>query len=214
LGFGSGGLEVKGSVYTLIYAAVLGSACALLLTGAAEFTEEARKANAEAEEALNILLALKVPLPDNVTSKQVVEIREQNVQGEDLYIYSPPDANGTVLAVAIRFAGRGLWGPIKGFLALEPDMKTIRGITFYEQEETPGLGGEITTKEFRGQFEGKSIIGVDGTPGIIISVGGEDAPNKVDGITGATMTCDKVQAMLNEAIKSIRLLQNCRLGIL
>ena len=205
---------MKGSVYTLIYAAVLGSACALLLTGAAEFTEEARKANAEAEEALNILLALKVPLPDNVTSKQVVEIREQNVQGEDLYIYSPPDANGTVLAVAIRFAGRGLWGPIKGFLALEPDMKTIRGITFYEQEETPGLGGEITTKEFRGQFEGKSIIGVDGTPGIIISVGGEDAPNKVDGITGATMTCDKVQAMLNEAIKSIRLLQNCRLGIL
>ena len=194
---------MKGSVYTLIYAAVLGSACALLLTGAAEFTEEARRANAEAEEALNILLALKVPLPDNVTSKQVVDIREQNVQGEERYVYSPPDANGTVLAVAIRFAGRGLWGPIKGFLALEPDMKTIRGITFYEQEETPGLGGEITTKEFRGQFEGKSIIGADGMPGIIIRVGGEDAPNKVDGISGATMTCDKVQAMLNEAIRSI-----------
>jgi Na+-transporting NADH:ubiquinone oxidoreductase subunit C len=194
---------VKGSVYTLIYAAVLGSACALLLTGAAEFTEERRKANAEAEEALNILLALKVPLPEKVTSKQVIEIRNQNVQGEERYVYSPPDANGVVLAVAIRFAGPGLWGPIKGFLALEPDMKTIRGITFYEQEETPGLGGEIVSKAFRGQFEGKSIIGADGTPGIVISIGGEDAPNKVDGISGATMTCDKVQAMLNEAITSI-----------
>ena len=194
---------MKGSLYTLVYAAVLGSACALLLTGAAEFTEEARKANAEAEEALNILLALKVPLPGNITSKQIVKLRDQNIQGEEPYVYSPPDANGTVLAVAIRFAGLGLWGPIKGFLALEPDMKTIRGITFYEQEETPGLGGEITTKEFRGQFEGKSIIGPDGVPGIIISVGGEDAPNKVDGISGATMTCDKVQAMLNEAIKGV-----------
>ena len=194
---------MKGSLYTLVYAAVLGSACALLLTGAAEFTEEARKANAEAEEALNILLALKVPLPGNITSKQIVELRDQNIQGEEPYVYSPPDANGKVLAVAIRFAGLGLWGPIKGFLALEPDMKTIRGITFYEQEETPGLGGEITSEGFRGQFEGKSIIGPDGVPGIIISVGGEDAPNKVDGISGATMTCDKVQAMLNEAIKGV-----------
>ena len=195
---------MKGSLYTLIYAAVLGSACALLLTGAAEFTEERRKANAEAEEALNILLALKVPLPPGkITSKQVIEIRNQNVQGEERYVYSPPDANGVVLAVAIRFAGLGLWGPIKGFLALEPDRKTIRGITFYEQEETPGLGGEIVSKAFRAQFEGKSIIGADGTPGIIIRIGGEDAPNKVDGISGATMTCDKVQVMLNEAIKSI-----------
>lgn len=195
---------MKRSVYTLIYAAVLGSACALLLTGAAEFTKDARKANAEAEEALNILLALKVPLPDNITSKQVVEIRNKNIRGEERYVYSPPDANGAVLAVAVRFAGPGLWGPIKGFLALKPDMKTIVGITFYEQEETPGLGGEITSEKFRGQFEGKSIVGPDGTPGIIISVGGEDAPNKVDGISGATMTCDKVQAMLNEAIKNIK----------
>ena len=194
---------MKGSAYTLGYAAVLGSVCALLLTAAASFTKPYQEANREAEEALNILLALKVPLPDRITSKQVVEIRNQNIQGEERYVYSPPDANGVVLAVAIRFAGPGLWGPIKGFLALEPDRSTIRGITFYEQEETPGLGGEIVSKAFRAQFEGKSIIGADGTPGIIISIGGEDAPNKVDGISGATMTCDKVQAMLNEAIKSI-----------
>ena len=82
-------------------------------------------------------------------------------------------------------------------------MKTIRGITFYEQEETPGLGGEITAAWFREQFVGKSIIGADGKPGIIIRRGGEPAPNKVDAISGATLTCDKVQAMLCEAIESI-----------
>jgi Na+-transporting NADH:ubiquinone oxidoreductase subunit C len=199
---------VKGSVYTLGYAAVLGTVCALLLTAAASFTKPYKEANEKAEEALNILLALKVPLPAEISSKQVVELRKENVEEKEqgditTYVYSPPEANGKALAVAVRFSGRGLWGPIKGFLALKPDMKTIVGITFYEQEETPGLGGEIASREFREQFEGKSIIGPDGTPGIIIRMGGEDALNKVDGISGATMTCDKVQAMLNEAIKSI-----------
>ncbi len=199
---------MKGSVYTLVYAAVLGSVCALLLTGASEFTKDARKRNAEAEEALNILLALKVPLPDKISSKQVVELRDENIQEKargnvTTYVYSPPEATGKVLAAAIRFSGPGLWGPIKGFLALEPDMKTIRGLTFYEQEETPGLGGEIVKAKFRDDFVGKSIMDEAGHPGIIISSRGEPAPNKVDAISGATMTCDKVQAMLNEAIRSI-----------
>jgi Na+-transporting NADH:ubiquinone oxidoreductase subunit C len=199
---------VKGSAYTIGFAAVLGSACALLLTAAASFTKPYKEANQKAEEAKNILLALKVPLPDNASSSQVVEVREKNVQektrGElTTYEYSPPEAGGKVLATAMRFAGPGLWGPVKGFLALEPDMKTIRGMTIYEQEETPGLGGEIVAPWFRDQFVGKSIVDSAGVPGIIISMRGEPAANKVDGISGATMTCDKVQAMLNEAIKSI-----------
>jgi Na+-transporting NADH:ubiquinone oxidoreductase subunit C len=198
---------VKGSVYTLIYAAVLGSVCALLLTGAAEFTEDARKANAKAEEARNVLRALRVPVPEKMTSEQALEMRDANVQQKDrgdltTYVYSPSDSGGKILAVAVRFAGRGLWGPIKGFLALEPDMRTIRGVTFYEQEETPGLGGEIVKPKFRDDFVGKSIIGADGKPGIIIG-GRGDGPNQVDGISGATMTCNKVQAMLNEVIESI-----------
>ena len=196
---------MKGSAYTICFAAVLGTTCALLLTAAAGFTKKYREANQEAEEALNILLALKVPLQENVSSKQVVEARDKNVEEQmrgDLttYVYK---VNDEVLATAMRFAGPGLWGPVKGFLALEPDMKTIRGITFYEQEETPGLGGEIAAPWFRDQFLGKSIVDAAGVPGIIISTSGEPAANKVDGISGATMTSDKVQAMLNEAIKSI-----------
>jgi Na+-transporting NADH:ubiquinone oxidoreductase subunit C len=103
----------------------------------------------------------------------------------------------------MRFAGPGLWGPIKGFMAMDPKITKIQGITFYEQEETPGLGGEIVNASFRDKFVGLLIRGQDGKPGIIIKNGGEAAANKVDGISGATMTCDKVQEMLNEAIKSI-----------
>ena len=200
---------MKGSLYTINYAAVLGSVCALLLTAAASFTEPYKTANKEAEEILNILTALRVPLQPDISPGQLIEIFNANVRKESqgkqtIYVYSPPQAKGEPEAVAVRFSGPGLWGPIKGFLALEADMRTIRGITFYEQEETPGLGGEIVSDWFRNQFAGKSIVDESGKAGIIIrSSSGKAGQNQVDAITGATMTCDKVEAMLNTVIEKI-----------
>jgi Na+-transporting NADH:ubiquinone oxidoreductase subunit C len=197
---------MKGNIYTLLYAAVLGTACAMVLTFAASFTAPYKKANAEAEEVKNILLALNVSVPEKASSEQLVEIYNKNVKEQErgditTYVYTPTTDNDG--AIAMRFAGPGLWGPIKGFLALDPKITKIRGITFYEQEETPGLGGEIVNASFRDKFVGLMIRDEAGNPGIIIKSGGEAAANKVDGISGATMTCDKVQEMLNEAIKSI-----------
>jgi Na+-transporting NADH:ubiquinone oxidoreductase subunit C len=200
---------VKRSLYTLSYAGVLGAVCALLLTAAASFTAPYKAANAKAEEVLNILTALKVPFQSNVPPTELVEIFNTNISEQSrgditVYVYSPPQAKGQIHAVAVRFSGPGLWGPIKGFMAMEPDMKTIRGITFYEQEETPGLGGKIVSSWFREQFSGKSILDETGKAGISIrGGGGELAPNEVHAITGATMTCDKVEAMLNAVIKDI-----------
>lgn len=196
---------MKGNVYTLFYAAVLGTVCAMVLTFAASFTAPYKKANAEAEEVKNILLALNVSIPESASSEDLLKIYKENVQEQKrgsitIYAYSEPGKAG---AIAMRFAGPGLWGPVKGFLALDPKITKIQGITFYEQEETPGLGGEIVTPSFRNKFVGLSIRDAAGNPGIIIKTGGESAPNKVDGISGATMTCDKVQQMLNVAIKSI-----------
>jgi Na+-transporting NADH:ubiquinone oxidoreductase subunit C len=197
---------MKGSVYTLFYAAVLGTACAMVLTFAASFTAPYKKANAEAEEVKNILLALNVSMPEKASSEQLLEIYKDNVREQQrgsitTYVYTPSGNNDG--AIAIRFVGPGLWGSIKGFLALDPEITKIKGITFYEQEETPGLGGEIVKSSFRDKFVGLMIRDEAGNPGIIIKSGGEAAANKVDGISGATMTCDKVQEMLNEAIKSI-----------
>ena len=200
---------MKGNVYTLVYSAILGTACALLLTAAATFTEPYQKANKEAEEMLNILTALKVPFDENATAKQLIEIYEANIKEQaasdklTFYEYKPASASGRLEAVAVRFAGPGLWGPVKGFLALEADKRTIRGITFYEQEETPGLGGDIVTDKFRDQFAGKSIVDSSGKAGIVIGAGKQTEDNGVDGITGATMTCDKVQQMINEVLTMI-----------
>ena len=199
---------MKGNIYTLSYAAILSTVCALLLAGAASFTRPYQEANKEAEETLNILTALKVPLGEKVSSMELGEIYEANIKVQEqgkitLYVYSPADAGGKTEAVVVRFEGPALWGPVKGFLALEADMRTIRGITFYEQEETPGLGGEIVADWFRKQFEGKSILDADGKPGIIIKGKGATAQNQVDAISGATMTCDKIQEMINKTIDAL-----------
>ncbi|MHC4571868.1 MAG: FMN-binding protein [Planctomycetota bacterium] len=200
---------MKGNVYTLCYAACLGAVCALLLTAAASFTHPYKAANAKAEEFLNILTILGVPFNADASPKQLVEVFNTNVHEQErgdstFYIYSAPQAREQTQAIAVQFSGSGLWGPIKGFLAMEPDMITIRGITFYEQEETPGLGGEIASTWFREQFVGKSIVDETGKAGIIIRGGGEKtARNEVDAITGATMSCDKVEEILNKVVKTI-----------
>jgi Na+-transporting NADH:ubiquinone oxidoreductase subunit C len=199
---------VKNNVYTLCYAGVLGIVCSLLLTAVARVTASYQQDNAKAEKNRNILGVLAVPYQPGASSQELVKIFEDNVRLEqlgelDIYRYIPPQDSGTDETAAVAFEGPGLWGPVKGFLALDKQMRTIRGITFYEQEETPGLGGEIASDWFREQFVGKSIVDEAGKPGIIISSSEGEASNKVDAISGATMTCDKVQAMLNEAIKSI-----------
>jgi Na+-transporting NADH:ubiquinone oxidoreductase subunit NqrC len=71
---------MKGNVYTLVYAAVLGTVCALVLTFAASFMAPYKQANAEAEEVKNILLALSVSIPDKASSEELVKIYKENVR--------------------------------------------------------------------------------------------------------------------------------------
>ena len=197
---------MKNSLHTIIYAAVLGTVCALLLTGAAKLTDPYYQRNKKAEKMRSILTVLDVPFSTKASSQELIEIFNENIRQEkhgqlDMYKYSPPGANGQISAV--EFEGQGFWGPIKGFLSLKPDMKTIDGIVFYEQEETPGLGGDIVTEGFRNRFKGKSILNEAGAPGIRMVKDSASAVNEIDGITAATRTCDKVEEMLNEVIRKI-----------
>ena len=193
---------MKDNLYTVGYAGVLGTVCALLLTGVASFTAPYKANNARVEEVLSILTALGIPFDADASAAQLLEtfdanVREAEQNGSPVYIYAPPGEEDSPKAIAMKFAGPGLWGPIEGFLALEADRKTIRGLTFSRQEETPGLGGEIASSWFRGQFVGKSIVDRAGRPGISIG-GGQSGPTAVDAITGATMTCDKLEAILQQ----------------
>lgn len=204
--------KIRQNIYTVCFAVVLGLVCATLLTAAADITRQRQADNQKAEEIRNILTALKVPFDMQASTGELItiferDVIEQSVGQEDsltLYVYKP-EGSEAIIAVAVRFFGPGLWGPIKGFLALEPDYKTIRGVTFYEQEETPGLGGEIVTEGFRSRFEGRHIVDEQGQWGIdIIASGGEPVGvHEIAGISGATMTCDKVEEMLNTIIETL-----------
>jgi len=195
---------------TLIFAAVLGLVCSLLLAAVGRFTEPYRRANERAEEIRNFLGVLNVPGVAEADTATLIEIFDTQVTpreqgGLTLYEYRPAGGDqGAPEAVAVPFSGPGLWASIKGVMALEPDMTTIRGISFYKQEETPGLGGDIGTPRFQDLFRGKRLVAVDGRPGFrIVKPGTGSDENSVDGITGATMTSDRVAAILDTLAKNL-----------
>lgn len=197
-------MDTKRSTYSIFYAAALGLVCALALTAVDRATEERKVANARAEEVRNILTVLGVPFDAGAQAAGLLETYGESVTEEErgaasFYVYDHPE-KGRLSAA--RFEGPGLWGPVEGFICLEEDMRTIYAVSFYKHEETPGLGGEISADWFQGQFRGKSIVDESGAPGISV-VGGADGISEVDAITGATMTGDKVEEMLNGLIEEL-----------
>ena len=107
-------------------------------------------------------------------------------------------ANGSVV---IPVYGAGLWGPVWGYIALEPDMNTVKGIVMDHSGETPGLGAEITTDKVQSSFVGKTIF--EGNDFVSVSMRKGGAPNnhEVDAISGGTTTCDGVNAMLKDGLQ-------------
>ena len=106
----------------------------------------------------------------------------------------------------IPLRGRGLWGPIWGYIAIKQDGKTVAGISFGHKGETPGLGAEIVNQEFTDQFSGKKIFDdkFDFTSVKVIKSARADDPHAVDGISGGTITCNGVDEMLYDCIKAYK----------
>ncbi len=102
---------------------------------------------------------------------------------------------GKVSKVIIPVHGTGLWSMMYAFVAVETDGNTIAGITYYEQGETPGLGGEVENPTWRAQFVGKKLFDDNHQPAIKIVKGGAPAGSEhgVDGLSGATLTGNGVQ---------------------
>ncbi len=87
---------------------------------------------------------------------------------------------------------------MRGFLAVEGDGNTIVGITYFEHSETPWLGAEVNNPRWQAQWEGKQIFDEDGelTPAIRVVQGGGSGDYEVDGLSGATLTVNGVNNML------------------
>ena len=110
-------------------------------------------------------------------------------------IYIADDSGKKVYCIPI--SGYGLWSTLYGFLALEEDKNTVRGITFYKHAETPGLGGDVDKAWWQAAWKGKKthddtgkLVGIRVLKGKgnTFAADGHD----VDGISGATITCNGV----------------------
>ncbi len=115
-----------------------------------------------------------------------------------VYELRAPDESLELVVLPVR--GLGLWGFLYGFIALDADLGTIRGLSFYEHKETPGLGGEVDNQRWRGLWDGRKAFDASGTPEIAVARGvagsvSED-PHRVDALAGATMTSRGVTNLL------------------
>ena len=105
----------------------------------------------------------------------------------------------------IPVRGKGLWGPIWGFISLEEDLNTIYGVSFGHKGETPGLGAEIETAKFQQEFPGKKILDENGKFISVKVIKGKvapDNPHGVDAISGATVTSNGVSEMIERTLKN------------
>ena len=110
-------------------------------------------------------------------------------------VYMANDEDGNLESIILPMHGQGLWSTMYAFVAVAPDGETIKGITYYDQGETPGLGGEVENPAWRAKFEGKKLYDKDGKPAIKVLKGEApaDSPSSVDGLSGATLTSKGVQ---------------------
>lgn len=98
--------------------------------------------------------------------------------------------------------GKGLWSTMYGFIAIDKDLQTIDGFTFYEHGETPGLGGEVDNPKWKAKWVGKKAFDANGNVIIHVIKGTVDpsspqANSQVDGLSGSTLTTRGVDHLVN-----------------
>ena len=131
------------------------------------------------------------PVPKNLARIRRVERRSV------VYLV---EQGGQLEAVVLPIRGQGLWSVLYGYLALEADLDTVRGLTFYEHKETPGLGGEVDNPNWKALWPGRRVFGVSSEPVIEVARAAagpvDEDPHRVDGLSGATMTSRGVTNLL------------------
>ncbi len=113
-----------------------------------------------------------------------------------VYNVKDPEGSGKIIKRIFPLYGRGLWSTMYGLLALDKNMSTIRGFTFYKHEETPGLGGEVDNPKWKALWNDKTAFEISGDKvdlkievikGQVVK-GRPEAEYQIDGLSGSTLT--------------------------
>ena len=150
--------------------------------------EKDKKGNPIVPEDVNIIRNFKL---DNVERELPV------------YKFMSADNPDEVEAYILPLYGNGLWNKIYGFVALERDLNTIKGISFGHVQETPGLGARISDAEIQNRYKTKTIFEGNELVSVVMMKGEKRdpslfGPHEVDGLSGSTLTANGVNAMLKD----------------
>jgi Na+-transporting NADH:ubiquinone oxidoreductase subunit C len=109
--------------------------------------------------------------------------------------------DGQLSQIVLPVRGKGLWSTMYAYVAIDKDLTTIRGVSFYEHGETPGLGGEIENRKWQDGWQGKKIYTPKDELKLKIVKGKVDtsedqASYQIDGLSGATLTADGVSKLM------------------
>jgi len=107
-----------------------------------------------------------------------------------------------VAQVVLPVRGKGLWSTMYAYVAVENDLTTIKGISFYEHGETPGLGGEVENPRWQAGWQNKKLYSPEGSMALdIVKSSAESSPEEqpymVDGLSGATLTSQGVEDLVH-----------------
>ena len=217
------GLDTGSNVYTIVYASVMVIIVAFLLAFVSSVLKPAQEANVENDTKGQILTSLNIDIKADGfnVAKEFENVKDMLWNGTELVPYDGKflSAYGSAIKAGelhvfvaevggetkyvLPVTGRGLWGGLWGYIALNADKKTVFGTYFYHTSETAGLGARIGERWFQEQFNGKPLFGGDDTQNIALSVvkaGASKAETEVDGVTGATLTSDGVSAMVKDGL--------------
>lgn len=151
--------------------------------------EKNKKGNSIVAEDVNILK----------NYKKDAQVREYPV-----YEYMSETNPDEVEAYILPLYGAGLWNAIYGYVALEKDLNTIKGVSFGHVQETPGLGARIASAEIEDRYKGKTIFDDQGNLVSITMLKGEKkdpslfGTHEVDGMSGSTLTAKGLNAMVKD----------------
>jgi len=220
-------MNVNSNGYTYTFATVMVILVAVLLSAASLGLKSKQENNVKQEKMQSILSSVGVQVDRsgaeevyNTVIEKVLTIKGGEVVSEDretgfsidmataikssnmdreVPLYVANKDGQTYYIVPLR--GKGLWGPVWGFVSLESDGNTVVGANFGHKSETPGLGAEITTPMFTDQFPGKKISEAGMFQSIsVVKKGTSSGDYAVDGISGGTITSNGVNDMLADCL--------------
>jgi Na+-transporting NADH:ubiquinone oxidoreductase subunit C len=217
------GLDTSSNTYTIVYASVMVIIVAFLLAFISSVLKPTQDANVENDTKGQILTSLNIDIKASGfnVADEFKNVQDMLWNGTELVPYEGKFLSSYGSAIkagelhvfvaqaegetkyVLPVTGRGLWGGLWGYIALNADKKTVYGTYFYHESETAGLGARIGERWFQEQFNGKPVFAGENTEAValkVVKAGASKGENEIDGVTGATLTSDGVFAMVQDGL--------------